>query len=365
MEQSTTALAPRGIDLGQPVIDVDIHCNVPSAQALFPYLSAHWREYVTYSAFKGPTDTAYPGGAPTTALPGTRPESGPPGSSLAMVQEQVLDAWNTEIGILNCTYAVESLHNPDTAAAMSAAVNDWMIQEWLEREPRLRASIVVPSRVPELAAKEIDRVGKHPGVVQVFLPVVSEAPYGHRRYWPIFEAAVKHDLVVSLQFGGSPGNPPTGAGWPSYYLEEYAAMAQVFQTQILNLCVEGVFDTFTTLRIAMIESGWTWLPSLLWRIDKDWKGLRREVPWNTRAPSEYVRERMKFSLQPLDSSPDPRHMLALMGQLPSDDLLMFSTDYPHWQFDTPEEALPEGLSPEQRRGILSENARAFYRLDKQ
>jgi uncharacterized protein len=70
-------------------------------------------------------------------------------------------------------------------------------------------------------------------------------------------------------------------------------------------------------------------------------------------------------LQPLDASPDPRHMLTLMGQLPSDDLLMFSTDYPHWQFDTPEEALPEGLSPEQRRGILSENARTFYRLNEQ
>jgi uncharacterized protein len=365
MEHTTTALAPRGIDLGQPVIDVDIHCNVPSAQALFPHLSAHWREYLTYSAFKGPTDTAYPGGAPTTALPGTRPdEGGPPGSSLALVREQVLDAWNVEVGILNCSYAVESLHNPDTAATMAAAVNDWIIHEWLEQEPRLRASILVPSRVPEMAAKEIDRVGRHPGVVQVYLPVVSEAPYGHRRNWPIFEAAARNDLVVSLQFGGSPGNPPTGAGWPSYYLEEYAAMSQVFQTQILNLCVEGVFDQFPTLRMAMIEGGWTWLPSLMWRIDKDWKGLRREVPWNTQAPSEYIRERMRFSLQPLDASPDPRHMLMLVDQLGSDDLLMFSTDYPHWQFDQPEEALPEGLSPTQRRKILSENARDFYRLDR-
>jgi predicted TIM-barrel fold metal-dependent hydrolase len=364
MDHSATALAPRGMDLGQPVIDVDIHCTVPSYQVLFPFLSAHWREYITYSAFKGATDTAYPRGAPTSALPGTAPDNGdPPGSSLDLVRQQVLDPWNVEVGILNCAYSVDSLHNPDTAAAMSAAVNDWVIHEWLEREPRLRASIVVPSRVPEMAAKEIDRVGAHPGVVQVFLPAVSEAPYGHRRYWPIFEAACRHDLVVSLQFGGAPGNPPTGSGWPSYYLEEYAGMSQVFQTQILNLVVEGVFDHFPTLRIAMIEGGWTWLPSLLWRIDKDWKGLRREVPWNTQPPSEYVQQRMRFSLQPLDPSPDPRHMLTLIDQLGSDDLLMFSTDYPHWQFDRPQEALPEGLSPTQRRKILSENARGFYRLN--
>jgi len=352
----------RGLDLGQPVIDVDIHCNVASHETLMPYLSDHWREYIRTSAFKGPADTAYPRGAPTTALAGTAPEQGPPGSSLALVQQQVLDAWNVEVGILNCAYAVDSLHNPDTAATMATAVNDWVRAEWLEPEPRLRGSIIVPVRVPEMAAQEIDRVGDYPGFVQVTLPVVSEAPYGHRRYWPIFEAAERHDLVVSLVFGGAPGNPPTGAGWPSYYLEEYAAMAQVFQTQLLNLVVEGVFDRFPNLRIAMIEGGWTWLPSYLWRIDKDWKGLRREVPWNKQVPSEYVRQRMKFSLQPLDASPDPRHMLMLIDELGSDDLLMFSTDYPHWQFDTPEEALPAGLSPEQRRKILSENARSFYRL---
>jgi predicted TIM-barrel fold metal-dependent hydrolase len=56
-------------------------------------------------------------------------------------------------------------------------------------------------------------------------------------------------------------------------------------------------------------------------------------------------------------------MLMLIDQLPSDEILMFSTDYPHWQFDTPDEAVPAGLPPELRRKILSENARSFYRLD--
>ena len=119
----------------------------------------------------------------------------------------MLDPWDVEVGILNCAYAVDSLHNPDTAAAMARAVNDWLVAEWLDQEPRLRASMVVPTRVPEMAAREIDRVGDHPGFVQVLLPVRSEAPYGNRRYLPIFEAAARHDLVVSLQFGGAPGQP--------------------------------------------------------------------------------------------------------------------------------------------------------------
>jgi predicted TIM-barrel fold metal-dependent hydrolase len=349
--------------IGLSVIDVDIHCRVPSHTALFPYLAEHWREYITTSSFRGPTDTSYPNGAPTTVAPQlARPDGKVPGGSLAEIQRDVLDAFNVEVGILNCDYAIDSLHNPDTAAAMASAVNDWLIHEWLDVESRLRASLLVSARIPEMAAAEIDRVGSHPGFVQVFLPVRSEAPYGNRRYLPIFEAAARNNLVVSLQFGGAPGNPPTGTGWPSYYVEEYVGMSHIFQSQILNLIVEGVFDRFPTLKMAMIEGGWTWLPSLMWRIDKDWKGLRRETPWNTMLPSEYIRERMRFSLQPLDAGPDPRHMLQVVEELGSDDLLMFSTDYPHWHFNSPDEAVIPGLPEALRRKILSENARALYGL---
>lgn len=349
---------PESMRLGQSVIDTDIHATVPSVEALFPYLSEHWREYIRTSAFKGAVDTAYPSNAPTSLAPGNPPSDG----GLAQVQQEVLDPWGVEVGILNCAYGVDGLHNPDTAAAMAAAVNDWLIAEWLDKEPRLRASVVVAPAVPEMAAREIDRVGGHPGFVQVLLPVRSEAPYGHRRYLPIFEAAVRNHLVISLQFGGSPGNPPTGSGWPSYYLEEYVGMAQVFQTQVLNLVVEGVFDRFPDLRMALVEGGWTWLPSLMWRIDKDWKGLRREVPWNTQVPSAYIRQRMRLTLQPLDAPPEPRHLLQIIDQLGSEDLLMFSTDYPHWHFSEPEQALPAGLSPGLRRKILRDNARDFYQL---
>jgi uncharacterized protein len=359
----THAAASRPTWAGQAVIDCDIHNAVPSAEALFPYLSDHWRDYITHSAFKGPVDTAYPPKAPTSALPGSQPpEGGPPGSSLALVREQVLDRFNVETGILTCAYAADSIHNPDLAAAMAAAVNDWQVAEWLEQEPRLRASLVVPSLYPALAAREIDRLGGHPGVVQVLLPVHSRELYGTRHYLPLLEAAARHDLVVGLHFGGAPGNPPTPSGWPSYYIESYVGMAQIFQSQVLNLIVEGAFDRFPTLRVALIEAGVTWLPGMMWRWDKEWKGLRREVPWNKRLPSEYIRQHMRVTLQPTDGPPDAATLLQVIEQMGSDRLVMFSTDYPHWHVDTPEAALPGGLPDALARRILSENAREFYRL---
>ena len=359
--QPVTPPVVRGYNFGQPVIDADIHCTVPSAQALFPYLSAHWREYISTSAFKGPVDTPYPGGAPTSALAGTRPpEGGPPGSSLALIREQVLDAWNVELGILNCFYSVDSIAAPDTAAAIASAVNDWLIHEWLANEPRLRATMLVPTRVPEMAAAEIDRVGSHPGIVQVMLPVVAQALYGQRRWWPLFEAIERHNLVASFQFGGASGFPMTAAGWPSHYIEEYVDMAAVFQSQLLSIVSEGLLEKFPTIRLAMVESGWSWLPGFFWRFDKVWKGLRRETPWARMLPSEYIKERMRFTLQPLDLPRDPVIVQQIFEQLNADDLLMFSTDYPHWHFNAPEEALPAGLTEVQRSKILYDNAAGFY-----
>ena len=355
--------APGRTPLGQAVIDCDIHAVVPSAQTLFPYLSEHWREYITQSAFNGPTDTDYPKGAPIAARPdATLPGGGPPGSDLATLRQRVLDPWGVAIGILSPLYAVESIHNPDAAAAMASAANDWTIAEWLDREPRLRGSLIVPSQQPEMAAQEIDRLGEHPGIVQVSLPVRSPMLYGNRHYHPIYEAAARHDLVIGLHFGGAPGNPPGGAGWHSYYLEEYVGMAQVFQSQVLNMIVEGVFDRFPTLRVALIESGASWFPGFLWRIDKEWKGLGREVPWNKGLPSDYVRKHIRLTTQPFDLPLDATEIDELLAQFGSDDFLMFATDYPHRHFDGIEEAVPGGLSEELRRKILAENARAFYRL---
>jgi predicted TIM-barrel fold metal-dependent hydrolase len=347
-------------------VDCDVHPRVSAIGTLRPYLTEHWQEYTRRSAFKGPVDTSYPDVVATSLRPDAHRVDGVlPASNPALMRARTLDAHGTELAILNCDYAIESIHNPDSAAALAAAVNDWLIHEWLDVEPRFRASVVVPSQQPEMAAREIERVGNHPGFVQVFLPVRSPAPYGNRRYHPIFAAAEKHGLAVGIHFGGSPGNPPTAVGWPTYYLEEYAGMSHVFQSQLLSLIAEGVFDQFPGLRVALVEAGFSWLPAFLWRLDKEWKGLRREIPWVRRLPSAYVRDHVRLTIQPFDTPADPSQARDLLDQFADDgllDLLMFATDFPHWHPDTQEEAVLATLPEPVRSRIMRETARAFYRL---
>ena len=289
-----------------PVIDCDIHNEVSSVEQLMPYLADYWQDYIHGSAFNSPHANDYPRGAPTSARPGSVPaEGGLAGANLQLVQEQALAPWNTEFGILNCSYRVQSVRQEDLAADLATAANRWQIDEWLTPEPRLRGSLVVPSQAPARAAEEIHRFGGHPQFVQVVAPVRSHIPYGNRYYDPLYAAAVEHELVVGLNFGGAPGNPPTPVGWPSTYLEEHAGMAQVFQSQVISIIAEGVFDRFPDLRIALIEGGFAWMPSLMWRLDKEWKGLRSNTPWVRRAPSDYIREHMRLTVQPVGAPPRP------------------------------------------------------------
>jgi predicted TIM-barrel fold metal-dependent hydrolase len=344
-------------------IDCDVHCEVPRVEALFPHLPAHWIEHVRNTLFRGPSVTYYPRRSRVAARDGAQPPDGaPPGSSLDLLREQALDGSGVEVAILGCLYAVDSVHNPDAAAAMASAVNDWQRAEWLDREPRLRASIVVPIQIPALAAREIDRAAEDPRFVQVLLPARTEHPLGSRLYQPLWEAIARNDLVAGIHFGGALVAPPTPTGWPSYYLEEYVAMAQVFATQLTSLVVEGVFDLHPTLRVALLESGFTWLPAHLWRFDKEWRNLRRLVPWVKRAPSAYVREHVRVSIQPLDAPPDPRHLLDVVDQLGSDDMLLWASDYPHRHVSDPDRELLDRLPEGTRRKIESGNARALYRL---
>ena len=343
-------------------IDCDVHLVVPSVNVLMPYLSDHWQAYIRETAFKGPVDTSYPRGTPIggQTAPGKAGEFAP---GLEELREVVFGHSGVVTAILTCAYAIESVRNPFAAAAIASAVNDWQIEQWLSRDQRLRGSIVVPIQDPALARAEIDRIGDHPGFVQACLPVHAEALYGTPRYVPVFEAAVRHNLVVAIQHGGNPGTPPSASGWPSHFIEDYVGMSHIFQSQVISLVTGGVFDKFPGLGITLLESGVSWLPSLMWRLDKEWKGLRREVPWVRRLPSEYIREHIRLTAWPFDAPPDGAQLCEIIDQIGADEMLLYSSDYPHQHGRERERTFWDNIPASLAAKIRSENARQFYRLE--
>jgi uncharacterized protein len=340
-------------------IDCDVHANVPSMQALLPYLDEQWRDSVVDRGLNSLESISYPPNAPLTARADWRGKAGEPPNTVDNLRTHALDRWNIDIAICNCLYGVQLLFSEDMAAAFAKAVNDWVAREWLDKDKRLRASIVVPMQNTDYAVAEIERCAPDKRFVQVLVLAMGEAPLGRREYWPVYEAAQRHGLPIGIHAGSSYRHAVTSLGWPSWYVEDYCANAQGFQAQVASLVCEGVFVKYPKLKVVLIESGVTWLPAFLWRLSKFWRGVRAEVPWVDRSPSEIVRNHVRLTIQPFDGPDDPKAVAQLIDHLQSDDMLLFSSDFPHWQFDG-DDIMPAGI-PEKLHGkILRDNALATY-----
>jgi uncharacterized protein len=344
---------------GRSAVDVDVHPHVPDLKTLFPYLDDYWRDMAETRGIDGYQTRVYPPGAAITCRPDWRGPDGRPGGDLGAFRRQLFDGWGERAAICNCLYGVQMINDENLGAVFAKAVNDWMAAEWLDREPRLRASIVIPLQSPELAVDEIERLAPDRRFVSVLLLANADMPLGKRYYWPIYAAAERHGLPVTIHPGGLYRHAPTGLGWPSYHVEGYVGQATTMQAQLASLISHGVFVKYPGLKLVLLESGVTWAPSFLWRFGKFWRGLRIEIPWIDRPPIEIMRECVRFSLQPFDAPPTADGVERIVEHIGSEDVLLFSSDYPHWHFEG-SDAIPEGISGRLLEKLLVANAMTTY-----
>ena len=340
-------------------IDCDLHPTVPGLPALMPFLEPLWQETVTRRGLDELLPIAYPARAPLTVRPDWRDSAGQGAATAERLRAEAMTPFGTGTAILNCLYGAPVLFSEDLAAVFCRAVNDWVAATFLDRDPGFRASVVIPMTSPDLAADEIERRAADPRFVQVLMLVGGEIPPGRRQMWPIYEAAQRHRMPIGIHAGSLYRHPTTPVGWATSFTEDYVSQAAGFASALTSLVAEGVFAKFPDLTVVLLESGVSWLPAHLWRLTKFWKGLRSEIPWVSDPPTTLVRERVRLSLQPFDGPDDPAQLARLMTHLGSDEMLLFSTDYPHWQFDGAA-AWPAGLDDALRRKIAVENPLRTY-----
>jgi uncharacterized protein len=353
------------------MIDCDVHNSWASSRELLPYLDPYSRDFLERGELPGGRDSfphahrpwLHPEGfLRTDAIP---PDGGPPGSSYELLREQLLDRYDLEYAILTGDEAIEvsTLANARLATALARAANDWTIDAWLSRDARLKGSLVVAPQDPHAAAEEVRRLGEHPGFVQVLVSTGAQRPYGDPFYHPIWEAAAEVDLPIAAHLGGQGGvnANPTGCGPPTFFFEAHALLCESGIGHVASLIAHGVFEKWPNLRFVLIECGVAWLPAILWRLDADYKALRKEAPWLTMLPSEYAARHIRLTTQPLEQPAELRHLWTLLEAIDGENTLLFASDYPHWDFDDPERL---HIPPAWKERIFGENARELYRLPK-
>jgi predicted TIM-barrel fold metal-dependent hydrolase len=347
----------------QRIIDVDVHHSFPESSQLFPYLPRQYVEYIKDFGEMMP-NVGY------TNVPGRGARhdlwvdaTANPSTDVNVAITKHLDVYDIDLAVLTGGPYFTAVHpEVDYAAAFCRAFNDYTLEHWVAKDSRFRASIHIAPQDPEQAAAEIHRLAGRAEVVQVLMPAGARLPFGNRFYHPIYAAAEAHDLPICVHFGGEGAGiaaPPTAAGYPSYYLEMRMARPQIAMAHTVSLICEGVFEKYPKLKFLFIEHDFFWVPGLMWHMDGDWKGLRDYTPWVKKLPSEYVRSNIRFGSQTMPDMPTKADLVRFLEWLHADEVLLFASDYPHWDWDEPS-AFLQGFDPDLRHAIMIGNAQKLY-----
>jgi predicted TIM-barrel fold metal-dependent hydrolase len=330
-------------------VDASAHPVGATGDEIRRYLKEPWRS----AYFPGPERYHYasPFGEYDEA---TVPEAGGlPGSDPTLLLEQ-LGADAARIVLVPLTRGL--LPNTDLANEVCTATNRWLADDWLGADDRFRGSIRVNPSDPDAAVAEIERCADDPRFVQVAVPLQAHHPYGQRMYFRIWEAAAKHRLPVAIHAdgGASVDFHPSSAG-PLRYALEYNALLQFTAVyHLASLIAEGVLERLPDVRFVFADGGLSALVPIIWRLDKDWRSTRVEVPWTTKLPSAYIREQVRFCLTRTDL-PRGRGDASWWSIAQAEDLLLYASNYPQVDWLGPD-VLPDGVP----LPVLTENARALY-----
>jgi predicted TIM-barrel fold metal-dependent hydrolase len=100
------------------------------------------------------------------------------------------------------------------------------------------------------------------------------------------------------------------------------------------------------------------VPWLMERLDQQYRELRIEVPWVKRLPSDHMRDSVRISTQPVGIT--AKQFAQVVEISDSERIFVYSSDYPHYDSDVPDQVLGRGLPDDLRRRISYQNAEETY-----
>jgi uncharacterized protein len=258
------------------------------------------------------------------------------------------------------------VQDPEWSVALARAYNSWFAEHYHRTDRRLKGMALVPLQEPAEAAKELHRAVKELGMVGAVLPGWGlKKPLGHPDFFPIYETAQELNVPVAVHGAAT-------TGLPLHIFDYFAAINALSHPtsqmiQMTGMALGGVWDRFSTLRIAYLEAGATWVLYMMDRLDRAyrvWQGENRaEYSPDVSLPSEHIKSaRIYFTVEPGES--DLPYVIDKLGER----CLMFASDFPHEnnlekvKEDVREFEGLEGISDEAKEGILAKNAEAFYQI---
>ncbi len=375
LENAAIEAAARGYS-NFPIVDVDAHH--------YDATYAPWREIVTYIEDpvirrRAQVSTG-PAGAAGSILPrgpvGDRTVGGRIqryGLSAAQqaaerqtpdvgVVKHAMDALGIDYSILFPTALINMgiLPEVDVQVALHRAYARWITDRVLPNEPRLRTMIALPFNDADACFRMVEEFGGRTGVVGFVVGSTFYRPVHHRSYLRVYAAIEERGMPLGFH---------STYNWQDRLTEQFNKFLSAHGigrtlyniVHLTNIVINGIPERFPRLRLIWIESGLSWIPFVMQRLDNEYMMRSSEAPLLKRKPSEYMKE-FYYTGQPLERS-NLEFLEATFRAIHAETQLLYASDYPHWDFDLPSATydLPFLSEPAKRR-ILGQNAIELFRL---
>src|SRR5579871_3923198 len=258
--------------------------------------------------------------------------------------------------------SIPVLDDPELAAALARARDDWVAEYCAAAPARLKAIASLPLQDPDLAVDELRRAVIEHGFVGALLPPNCHGRHpGDPYFYPVYAEAERLNVALCIHgVLGRWGSESTGTmRFDRFFYSHLVGHVFEQMTALAVVLGEGMLDRFPRLRWVFLESGCGWLPSWLARLDEHWEVLGVQVPALTERPSKLLERGLcYFSCEPEES--ELAHVVDTIG----DDHIVFASDYTHFDSIFPGAAHPilanPRLSAMSKHRILSGNARRLY-----
>jgi uncharacterized protein len=246
----------------------------------------------------------------------------------------------------------------ETGAATAYA--RWLTEVYLPAHPRARAMLYLPIRDTDASYQLLDDFGGSPGIVGAFvtnLPALQPFEnHDMRLYRKLEERKLPlafHPVVLWTE-------PPLTVF--DNYAAAYAYAHPFTQAaHLMNWILSGMPERFPELACVFYGAGVAWLNFVAHRLDQGYMRRQSEAPLLKERPSHYMR-RYFYGTHPIDADDEVGYLKATFGLIGAPQFL-YASNYPHWDFDTPEAIQRlEFLGSVEKAAILSSNAAGLFRL---
>ena len=255
--------------------------------------------------------------------------------------------------------------HPDRVAEVELcwAYNRWLTEKVLpENDDRFFSMLCLPFSDPDASYRQVCEFGHRKGVGGFMITTVRPKMGVHdNAYMKTYRAMEERGLVLSFHSGPSWGDH-TFQSCNRFMSAHALGFSWYNILHCTNWVVNGMGERFPKLPVIWIESGLSWIPFVMQRLDHEYMLRPSEAPLLKKKPSDYMRD-MYYSTQPMEIQ-DEAALQTTFRMMNAETQLLYASDYPHWDFDMPSTVWDlTWLSEKAKHNILGGTAARLFKLE--